>query len=217
MCQPLDQCHMAGSCDPTSGTCSSPALADGTACDDKNGCTQADTCTGGVCVGGSPVTCEPTDDCHDAACDALTGKCASTPKADGTACAQGTCKGGVCTGAAVDAGAGDAGMMPVDSGGPPPPVDAGNDFDANVPVDAAPPPPRRDAGHPASDASAGSTDDGGDTIDQTPQDSGGCGCKVAQPKSSSRVALAGIAAALLSIVIATRRRRKRFDSTRDKR
>ena len=45
-CMPLDQCHVAGSCDATSGTCSNPSAADGT------------PCTGGACFGG---VCLPPD------------------------------------------------------------------------------------------------------------------------------------------------------------
>jgi MYXO-CTERM domain-containing protein len=45
MCAAMDECHTAGMCDPTSGTCSNPTKADGS------------PCTGGTCMGGA---CTPT-------------------------------------------------------------------------------------------------------------------------------------------------------------
>ena len=42
VCAPLDECHVAGTCDPVTG-CSNPAQPDGTAC-------SAGTCEGGTCV-----------------------------------------------------------------------------------------------------------------------------------------------------------------------
>ena len=60
-----DQCHPAGTCDPTTGTC--PAKADGTGCNDSNVCTQMDTCQAGVCTGSNPL------DCGGAECDPVNG------------------------------------------------------------------------------------------------------------------------------------------------
>jgi hypothetical protein len=71
VCHASDQCHV-GVCDPTTGACSITPVADGTACDDNNACTQTDTCHAGICTGSNPV-------------------------ADGTACSGGTCNAGVCT------------------------------------------------------------------------------------------------------------------------
>jgi hypothetical protein len=49
------------------------------------------------------VICDPEDDCHDAACDPLTGTCLETPKPDGRLCDDGdactvvdTCVAGQC-------------------------------------------------------------------------------------------------------------------------
>jgi len=42
-CSASDQCHVAGTCDATTGQCSNPTAADGTGCDDGNACTQVDT------------------------------------------------------------------------------------------------------------------------------------------------------------------------------
>ncbi len=50
VCPVPDQCHDAGTCDPGTGTCSTPEKPDGTGCDDGNSCTIGDACHGGVCV-----------------------------------------------------------------------------------------------------------------------------------------------------------------------
>ena len=107
VCEASDQCHGAGVCDPTTGMCSDPALEDGTACDDEDLCTRADTCQAGVCTGADPVTCEASDQCHGVGvCDPTTGACSDPALPDDTACDDGdlctqadTCQAGVCTGA----------------------------------------------------------------------------------------------------------------------
>src|SRR5436189_97206 len=84
-CAAADQCHDAGTCDPATGLCSSPAKPDGAACTDGNACTQTDTCQGGVCTGTNPVTCAAADQCHDAGtCDPATGRCSSPAEPKGT-------------------------------------------------------------------------------------------------------------------------------------
>ncbi|MBZ5640837.1 MAG: hypothetical protein LAO51_19030 [Acidobacteriia bacterium] len=105
-CSPLDQCHDAGECDPRTGICSNPAMADGSGCNDGNSCTQADSCQGGACVGSNPVVCQPLDQCHDTGlCDPGAGVCSNPSKADGTACSDenactqtDSCEGGACLG-----------------------------------------------------------------------------------------------------------------------
>lgn len=107
VCPPSDQCHDAGTCDPTTGTCSNPAKPDGTGCNDGDLCTQTDTCQGGVCVGANPVLCTPLDQCHVAGtCIPATGQCTNPAKPNGTACDDrnactqtDTCQHGVCVGA----------------------------------------------------------------------------------------------------------------------
>jgi MYXO-CTERM domain-containing protein len=69
-CQPSDDCHLAGQCDPQTGVCTDPPKEDGQACDDENPCTQSDSCQAGQCSG--------------------------TPVADGTACPGGECVAGEC-------------------------------------------------------------------------------------------------------------------------
>lgn len=105
-CSAMDDCHSAGTCDPTTGTCSNPTQPDGTACSDGSYCTRRDTCLAGKCEGGSPITCTAIDLCHDAgACDPATGYCSTPQKADGTACDDrnpctrtDACQAGVCKG-----------------------------------------------------------------------------------------------------------------------
>src|SRR6185295_10772344 len=84
-CTALDQCHVAGTCAPATGTCSNPTKADGTSCNDGNACTQTDTCKAGACGGANPVTCAALDQCHVAGtCDTTSGLCSNPAKADGT-------------------------------------------------------------------------------------------------------------------------------------
>ena len=109
-CTALDQCHAVGTCNTTSGICTNPAKANGTACNDGNANTVGDVCTNGSCAGIDHcigVTCPLPDQCHVAgACvDHATGACSNPNKADGTACNDANantvgdvCTGGVCVG-----------------------------------------------------------------------------------------------------------------------
>jgi hypothetical protein len=70
-----------------SDPCGHPSKADGTACSDGNACTRTDTCEGGTCTGGIPVSCAPQDACHLAGtCDPQSGTCSNPPAAGGFAC-----------------------------------------------------------------------------------------------------------------------------------
>jgi hypothetical protein len=109
-CTAPDACHAAGTCDPQSGTCSTPPpLADGSPCSDDNACTAGDVCQTGTCVAGSPVTCAASDQCHLAGtCDPQTGACSDPAAPDATACDDGdvcttgdTCQAGTCGGTPV--------------------------------------------------------------------------------------------------------------------
>ncbi len=51
-CTASDQCHVAGTCSPSTGACSNPQAANGTACSDGNSCTTGDACQGGTCASG---------------------------------------------------------------------------------------------------------------------------------------------------------------------
>ena len=94
-CSAQDDCHGDGVCNPASGSCDFPALANGTVCDDENACTQLDSCWGGTCVGGNTISCE----CFEGGgCDAATGECVGTALADGASCGDGdACYSGECT------------------------------------------------------------------------------------------------------------------------
>jgi hypothetical protein len=100
VCTASDQCHVAGTCDPSTGLCSNPAAANGTACNDGNACTQTDTCQAGVCVGSNPVICGSFPCFSPGVCDPDTGMCNYVPLPDGTPCnpgvGQGTCQLGNC-------------------------------------------------------------------------------------------------------------------------
>ncbi len=103
VCTASDACHLAGSCNPTSGSCSNPAAADGTRCDDGSACTQSDACLGGTCTGSNPVTCAALDTCHVAGrCNPSTGACSNPTAPDGTTCGAGdggaalACMAGAC-------------------------------------------------------------------------------------------------------------------------
>jgi hypothetical protein len=54
VCTPSDACHVAGVCNPETGSCSNPNAADGVSCNDQNPTTCGDVCTSGACAG-SPV------------------------------------------------------------------------------------------------------------------------------------------------------------------
>jgi subtilisin-like proprotein convertase family protein len=91
------------SCNPTSGCVHTNNTAP---CSDGNGCTVGDTCGGGSCQGGAPVTCTASDQCHSAGtCDPGSGACSNPALPDGTVCDDGNagtsgdaCQAGVCTG-----------------------------------------------------------------------------------------------------------------------
>jgi uncharacterized protein (TIGR03382 family) len=89
-CQACSQAAGAaqdGQCQPISGT----------ACDDGNPCTEAETCSSGACVGGDLIQCEPLDACHEpGTCEKPSG-CSNPVSQDGKPCPGGTCLSGVCT------------------------------------------------------------------------------------------------------------------------
>jgi hypothetical protein len=107
VCKPLDQCHVAGVCNPANGTCSNPNAPDTTPCTDGNMCTTTDQCTAGKCVPGAAKACPAPGPCQNV-CDPTTGMC-NPPKPAGTKCDDGnkcttgqdTCNAmGMCTGKA---------------------------------------------------------------------------------------------------------------------
>jgi hypothetical protein len=68
-CPPRGACRDAGVCDPLTGACSDPPMADGAACEDGAACTVGDTCRDGACVAGGPG---PDAD-GDGVCNAVDG------------------------------------------------------------------------------------------------------------------------------------------------
>ncbi|KAJ9461522.1 Halomucin [Diplonema papillatum] len=92
VCQAVSQCHDKGVCDPNTGLCSEPTLANGTACDDRNNKTKNDVCMGGTCRGQdlcSNVRCNDTDYCKIRRCDEDTGSCVvESWRTDGTNCSR---------------------------------------------------------------------------------------------------------------------------------
>ncbi|MCC6897656.1 MAG: carboxypeptidase regulatory-like domain-containing protein, partial [Polyangiaceae bacterium] len=116
-CAPLDQCHDAGTCNPTTGACTNPPKADGIACNDGSACTQTDACQAGTCTGTNPVGCAPLDQCHDAGiCNPTTGACTNPAKADGASCDD---ENPCTTGEACSAGScGGGSPTPVSDGNP---------------------------------------------------------------------------------------------------
>ncbi len=103
VCTASGQCQVPGSCNPTTGACSTESAPDGTSCNDGNPCTTSDACAGGVC-GGTPVTCTASDACHAVGtCDPTSGACSNPAAPDGTACnahnactTGDSCAAGVC-------------------------------------------------------------------------------------------------------------------------
>src|SRR5206468_599660 len=94
VCTASDQCHNAGTCDPATGLCSNPQKENGSACNDGDVCTQMEKCQAGTCVGGNPIVCTASDQCHNAGtCDPATGLCSNPQMSIGSACNDGD----VCT------------------------------------------------------------------------------------------------------------------------
>jgi len=79
VCTALDQCHLAGTCDPTTGQCSNPIQSNGTACN-ANMCTTGDTCQSGVCTSNRVSACSSGQCCSGGVCQ--TGGTASCPCCD---------------------------------------------------------------------------------------------------------------------------------------
>ncbi|MFH1530373.1 MAG: hypothetical protein ABIK09_06515 [Pseudomonadota bacterium] len=86
-------------CDPAEGCVN---VANTAPCNDGNQCTVADTCTGGLCQAGAPVSCDDLNGCTTDSCLPLVG-CThgsnSLPCDDGDPCSNNdSCSGGVCLG-----------------------------------------------------------------------------------------------------------------------
>ena len=116
-CGAVDDCHLSGQCEPSTGGCSEPTKPDGEVCDDGDACTQVDLCAAGVCVG-SQCECRNDTDCagvvepgwcQRAACLDYACAVVTDPEAGGTSCDDGdpctdgdACSGGSCEGQSKD-------------------------------------------------------------------------------------------------------------------
>ncbi|MFT5433153.1 MAG: hypothetical protein ACI9OJ_003858, partial [Myxococcota bacterium] len=96
-----DPCTVTG-CKGEQGCVTSNAV-DGTECDDGDACTVGDSCSAGACSPGASPCDETANPCIDAVCNADTGECDTTSKADATACDDGDlctqadeCTAGMC-------------------------------------------------------------------------------------------------------------------------
>ncbi len=96
-CTAMDECHAVGTCDPTSGTCSNPALPDGAVC-------SLGTCQAGACT---PAPDAGSDAGADAGSDAGSGA--------GTGGSVSSSSSG--TGGAATASSGSGAGMPTGGGG----------------------------------------------------------------------------------------------------
>jgi cysteine-rich repeat protein len=122
VCTAASQCHTAGTCNPATGSCSSPTKANGTSCNDGNACTRTDTCQSGACTGGNAVVCTAASQCHNTGtCNPATGTCSSPVKVNGAGCNDGDtctdadrCIGGTCTGQPIADADGDGFCNPID-------------------------------------------------------------------------------------------------------
>ncbi len=89
------------SCDKNKGECVGISLKNGTPCDaDKSVCTNADSCTSGICKAGKATACEDSNPCTNDFChpkDGCTFKNNASPCFDGKLCTVAdACKGGAC-------------------------------------------------------------------------------------------------------------------------
>ena len=96
-------------CDANSGACVAKNKADGTACQDGDGCTQNDKCVSGKCQAGAAVECKDPSVCVSSVCKsktATTHECAPQNKPKDEGCDDGNfcTEGEACDGAGKCAG-----------------------------------------------------------------------------------------------------------------
>jgi hypothetical protein len=109
-CKALDQCHVAGVCDPTTGACSNPIPTTPTPCTGSDKCNQTYMCQAGVCTGSNPVACSGAAVCEGGSCQCTggttdcSGTCVNTSGSDAANCGRcghgclggGSCVAGAC-------------------------------------------------------------------------------------------------------------------------
>ena len=84
-CSPLDECHIAGTCNPVDGNCSNPNKPDGSTCADNDHCDGEENCQSGVCQPGSPIDCDDGEECTADSCD-QSGNCQHPPVPENSNC-----------------------------------------------------------------------------------------------------------------------------------
>ena len=88
-CIALDQCHVAGVCDKTTGTCSNPSAVSGTHCNIADKCVLQSSCINGSCSAQEFVTCTAYDQCHSVGqCNSDTGLCSDPLAENGKPCSS---------------------------------------------------------------------------------------------------------------------------------
>lgn len=110
-CTALDQCHLPGTCEPTTGDCTNPKKADGVACDDGQFCSDSDKCANGACVG-TAKSCDDGNLCTLDGCSGTSCKHWAAPM--GVQCGVGEyCLDGACEPCTPDAASTECGLEPM--------------------------------------------------------------------------------------------------------
>ena len=75
VCEASGECYDVGTCDVSTGVCDNPYKSEGSDCQNEDDrCLENSTCDGaGLCVGGTPITCEDNIGCTINSCDSATG------------------------------------------------------------------------------------------------------------------------------------------------
>lgn len=94
-----NECYVAV-CEPTTGDCNAEIGNEGLGCTDLSDlCSVDNTCSSGVCSGGTPKDCSALDiGCFNGICDPTTGQCVPDPVPAGGSCAAAAddCNEGIC-------------------------------------------------------------------------------------------------------------------------
>lgn len=239
-CQ-VDKCHQFTQC--TNGTCptgavidcddGNPCTVDGcdgatgcthtndaaAKCSDGNVCTVNDKCVNKECVG-TPMECQPIDDCHVAGtCNDKTGQCDDPRADDTTVCdnGNGTCLTGKCIPNPNAGGAGGEPGVGGDSTGTAGTTTEGgtggttaNGGTGNEPTTGGEPDTGGSAGKGGSKATAGTTTTGEAGAPEKPEhvftrDPGGCSCSM--PGSQNERGAGTLLALAVGLGLVLRRRR----------
>ena len=91
VCKASDGCHAVGTCNPASGACSNPNLADGALCTLAGACPSEATCAAGVCGGASGAQPPVPAVCGDGYRDPLAEEC-DIGSANGIGVCSATCR-----------------------------------------------------------------------------------------------------------------------------